>query len=323
MKAPSWLAALVLGATAVIAGPAASQSYPTKPIRLVVGWPAGGGADIVARLVAQGLTEQLRQQVVVENRPGASGNIGAETVAKAVPDGYTILLVGANHATNVHLYKKINYHPVNDFEPIALLTAAPNILVANPALPARTLPELIAMAKARPGQVAYGSAGNGTTGHLAMELLKSITGADMVHVPYKGGNPFMTDLIGGQVMVGFENVLSAGPHIQAGKLRAIASSGQRRSPVLPNVPTVAEAGYPGFDVVLWQGLLAPAGTPREVIARLSSAVQASLKNPQVLNRFNELAVGAIGGTPDEFRAFLARETDQWGKVIKTSGIQLD
>jgi tripartite-type tricarboxylate transporter receptor subunit TctC len=288
-----------------------------------VGWPAGGGADIVARIVSEGLSMSLEQRFNVDNRPGASGNLGAETVARAAADGYTLLVVGVNHASNKFLYSKITYDPVKDFEPISLLTGAPNLLVIHPSLAARNIQELVALARAKPGQILYGSAGNGTTGHLAMELFKSTTGIEMQHVPYKGGAQFVTDLAGGQVMVGFDNILSSGPHVQSGRMIAIGSSGSRRSPLFPNAPTVAESGYPGFEVVLWQGLLAPAGTPRDVVVRLNAAVREVLRRPEIQKRFNELAIEAFTGSPDEFKGYLANEIEKWGRVIKAVGVRLD
>jgi len=316
-----WMTAALF--CAVLPLNALAQAYPNKPITLVVGWPPGGGADIVARIMAEGLSASLNQTVTVNNRPGASGNLGAEAAARSAPDGYTILLVGGNHATNVHLYRKLAYDPMRDFEPISLLTVAPNLLAINPSLPVRNVAEFVALARSKPNQLSYGSAGNGTTGHLAMELLKTTTKIDMVHVPYKGGAPFITDLIGGQVMLGFDNVLSSGPQIKNGRLRAIATSGSKRSALFPDVPTVAESGYPGFEVLLWQGLLAPAGTPRDIINRLNAAVQETLNRPATLKRFNELALEGTGGTPEQFRSFLVNEIDKWGGVIRSIGVKLD
>jgi tripartite-type tricarboxylate transporter receptor subunit TctC len=317
----------VIGAALLAAGASTGAQtgapYPNKPVRVLVGWPAGGGADIVARIVADGLSSRLEHRFTVDNRPGASGNLGAELAARAAPDGYTLLVVGVNHASNLFLYSKSAYDPVKDFEPVSLLTGAPNLLVVHPSVPAKSIQELVAYARSRPGQILYGSAGNGTTGHLAMELFKSTTGIDMQHVPYKGGAQFVTDLAGGQVMVGFDNILSSGPHVQSGRMRAIGSSTARRSPLLPDVPTVAESGYPGFEVVLWQGLLAPAGTPREIIDKLNLAVRESLRRPEVQKRFNDLAIEAFTGSPEDFKSFLAREIDKWGRVIKAVGVRLD
>jgi len=322
---PGFLSALLAcGVGAVAAAPSlAQQSYPAKPVRVIVPWPAGGGADIVGRAVAQKLAESLRQQFVVDNRPGASGNVGSEVASKSPADGYTLLVIGANHATNTHLYSRLGFDPVKDFEPIALLTGAPNILVTHPSLPVRNVKEVMALARARPGQLSYGSAGNGTTGHLAMEMLRINAGIEMTHIPYRGGSQFLTDLVGGQVSLGFENVLSSAPHIQSGRLRAVASTGSRRSPALPDVPTVAESGLPGFEVVLWQGLLAPAGTPRTIIDQLHAATVASLQKPDLRERFAQLNVEAIGSTPAQFATYLRSEIDKWGKVIRATGTKLD
>ncbi len=300
-----------------------AQSYPTKPVRVVVPWPAGGGADIVARAFAQKLTEHFNQPFVVENRPGASGSVGTEVAAKLAPDGYSLLLIGANHATNSHLYSKLGFDPVKDFEPISLLTEAHNLLVAHPSLGARNLGDVISLAQARPGQISYGSAGNGTTGHLAMELLKLSAKIDMTHIPYKGGAPFVNDLLGGQVLLGFENVLSSSPHVASGKLRAIATSGRNRSRALPDVPTVAESGLPGFEVVLWQGLLAPAGTLRAIIDRLHAGVVASVAKQDLRERFAQLNVEPVGSTPEQFATYLQSEIDKWGKVIRAARIRMD
>lgn len=317
LKSAVWCVALFSSAACL------AQTYPAKPVRVIVPWPAGGGADIVARVVSAKLTENFSQQFVIENRPGASGNLGTEVASKTTPDGYTLLLIGANHATNMHLYSKLGFDPIKDFEPISLLTAAHNLLVAHPSLDVRSMSDVIALARARPGQISYGSAGNGTTGHLAMELLKLSAKLDMAHIPYKGGAPFINDLLGGQVSLGFENVLSAAPHVAAGKLRAIATSGSQRSRALPEVPTVAESGLPGFEVVLWQGLLAPAGTPRAIIDRLHGGVVASMAKPDLRERFAQLNVEPVGGTPAQFASYLQAEVDKWGKVIRASAIQLN
>lgn len=300
-----------------------AQSYPTKSVRVIVPWPTGGGADIVGRALAQKLSEHFGQRFIVDNRPGASGNLGAEAAARSPADGYTLIVVGGNHTTNISLYRKIAYDPVKNFEPISILTSVPNILVVHPSMPVHSVGEFVALARAKAGQISYGSAGNGTTGHLAMELLRTSAKIDMVHVPYKGSSPFISDLIGGQVSVGFDNVLSSAPHIKTGRLRGIATSGARRAPTMPDLPTVAESGFPGFDVPLWQGILAPAGTPREIIERLHAGVVASLQTPDLRVRFDQLGGEVIGSAPEEFRAFIRREIDKWAKVIRESGIRLD
>lgn len=300
-----------------------AQKFPDKPVRMIVPFAAGGGADIVARVIAQAASESLGQQVIVENRPGASGNIGAADVARSKPDGYTLLFTGPNHSTNISLYHNLSYDPVKDFAPVSLLTIAPYILVANPATPIHSVKELIALARAKPGQIAYGSAGNGTAGHLAMELLKSTANIDMLHVPYKGSAPMLNDLIGGRVSVAFDNVLSSSAFIKSGALRAIATSGSRRAPSLPNIPTVAESGLPGFNVTVWQGVLAPAGTPRDVIDLLNSKFVAALRTPEVTARLASMNVEMAGSTPEEFSVFLKQDIAKWAKVIKASGARAD
>ncbi|MSQ57877.1 MAG: tripartite tricarboxylate transporter substrate binding protein [Limnohabitans sp.] len=302
---------------------AISQVYPNKPVTLIVGWPPGGGADIVSRIMAEGLSATLNQTVTVKNLSGASGNLGAEATARSAADGYTLLLVGGNHVTNSHLYSKLNFDPTKDFEPVSLLTIAPNLLVVNPNLPVHNLAEFIALVRSKPGQLSYGSAGNGTTGHLAMELLKATAKIDILHVPYKGGGPFVTDLVGGHVMLGFDNILSSGPQINGNRIRAIATSGSQRISLFSELPTVAESGYPGFEVLLWQGLLAPAGTPKDIIARLNIAVHQALIRPETIKRFKELALEGRWSSPEDFRKFLIVENEKWGKLIKSIGVRLD
>jgi tripartite-type tricarboxylate transporter receptor subunit TctC len=300
-----------------------AQTYPTKPVRLVVPFAPGGGADITGRAIAQKLAEGFGQQVVVDNRAGAAGNIGTELAARSAPDGYTLLLIGPNHTTNISLFAKLNYDPVKDFEPISLVTSAPYVLLVHPSLPARNVKELIALARAKPGQLTYGSSGNGTAGHLAMELVKTQAKIDMLHVPYKGSQPLLTDLIGGQVVAGFGDALSSTPQVQAGRLRALAVSGGKRTHTMPDVPTVAEAALPGFDVTVWQGILAPAGTPREIVARLHSEIISAMQKPEVQSRMATLGVDIIGNSPQEFAAFIKRDIAKWAVVIKASGARID
>ncbi len=301
----------------------AQSAYPNRSIRLIVPFAAGGGADIIGRVVAQKLTEAFGQQVIVDNRAGAAGNIGAELAAKSAPDGYTLLLVGPNHTTNISLFSKLNYDPVKDFEPVTLVTAAPYVLLVHPSLPARDLKTLISLARSKPGQLIYGSAGNGTAGHLAMESIKTQAKIDMLHVPYKGSPPLQSDLIGGQVAAGFDNVLSSAPHVKAGRLRALAVSGVKRSPALPDVPTIAQSGLPGFDVTVWQGVLAPAATPREIVARLHTEILGALQKPDVQSRMAALGVDIVGGPPAEFAAFIKRDIEKWALVIKAAGARVD
>ena len=301
----------------------AQSAYPNRTLRLIVPFAAGGGADITGRVVAQKLTEAFGQQVLVDNRAGAAGNIGTELAAKSAPDGYTLLLVGPNHTTNVSLFTKLNYDPVRDFDPVTLLTAAPYVLLVHPSLPAPDLKALIALARSKPGQLTYGSAGNGTAGHLAMESIKTQAKIDMLHVPYKGSPPLQSDLIGGQVVAGFDNVLSSVAHVKAGRLRALAVSSAKRSPALPDVPTVAQAALPGFDVTVWQGLLAPAGTPREIVARLHTEIISALQKSDVQSRMAALGVDIVGNSPAEFAAFIRRDIEKWALVIKAAGARID
>ena len=307
----------------LFSGIVASEPYPNRAITLVVPYAAGGGADIVGRLIAQKVSEAIGQQMIVENRAGAAGNIGASFVAKSKPDGYTLLLTGPNHTTNVSLFRNLTYDPVKDFAPVSLLTVAPYLLVVNPALPVNNLAELIRFARASTVPIAYGSAGNGTAGHLAMELLKSMASIDMLHVPYKGSAPMLTDLIGGRVVAGFDNVSSALPYISARQLRAIASSGALRSAGLPEIPTIAESGLAGFEVMVWQGVLAPAGTPPSVIAFLNQQFAIALKSPALSERLASMNIASLGDQPDEFALFLKKDIAKWAEVVKKSGAQVD
>ena len=312
------VAAMAFGATQVPA-----QTYPAKPVRMIVPYAAGGGADIVGRLIAQKLGDGWGHTVVVDNRPGASGNIGTEIVARAPADGYTLLLVGPNHTVNSSLYSKIPFDPVRDFAPVSVVTSAPYLLLVNPAVGVNTVGDLITLAKSKPGKVLYASAGNGTAGHLGMELIKSMAGIDMVHIPYKGSPPALTDLLAGQVSAAFDNVLSSAPHVKAGKLRAIAVSTLRRSSAMPEVPTVAESGLPGFEVAVWQGILAPAATSKPVVDALYKAIVRALGRPDMKERMAANGTEIIGGTPAEFAAFIQSDIVKWAKVVKASGARVD
>jgi tripartite-type tricarboxylate transporter receptor subunit TctC len=321
------LALLAIVAAAVAAPFAFAQSaanYPAKPMRLVVPFPAGGTTDILARAVAQKLSETWGRQVIVDNRPGAGGNIGSDLVAKATPDGYTLLMgtVGT-HAINPSLYKNMPYDHVKDFAPVILVAGVPNVLVVNPSLPVHSVPELIAYAKANPGKLNFASSGNGTSIHLSGELFKAMTGVEMTHVPYKGSAPALTDLIGGQVQLMFDNLPSSLPFIKAGKLRALAVTSGARAAALPDLPTLAESGLPGFEASSWFGVLAPAGTPRDIVARLNGAIAGWLASPEAKEKL--LAQGAIaaGGTPEDFARHIGAETSKWAKVVKASGAHID
>jgi tripartite-type tricarboxylate transporter receptor subunit TctC len=303
---------------------AQTAGYPSKPVRLVLPYPPGGGSDTIGRPLAQRLAENLGQQVVVENRGGANGNIGMEAAARSAPDGYTIVLaLTAQLAINVSLYKEIPYDPVRDFEPITLFGTGAYILVVHPSLPVKSVKELIAFARARPGEIAYASSGNGSGGHLAAEMLKSMAGVNLLHVPYKGGGPALMDLLAGNVQVLFATQLVSGPHIQSGRVRALAVSTPQRSPGLPDLPTVAEAGLPGFDSGIWYGILAPAGTPREIIARLNNEIVRVLNQPDYRDFLVRNAVIPIGSPPDELGRYIKSEIVKWAKVVKDAGVRVD
>jgi len=298
----------------------AQPAYPTKPVRIVVPSSAGGGTDIIARIVAPKLTQSLGQQIIVDDRPGAGTMIGGEIVAKSAPDGYTLLMCVSTLATNPVIYRKVPYNAITDFAPVTLVLTASNILVVHPSLPPRTVKELIAFAKARPGQLNFGSAGLGTGPHLSMELFLSMTGTKMVHVPYKGSAPAIVDLVGGQVSVMTATALTGIPHIRAGRLRALGVTGAQRTTAAPDVPTIAEAGVPGYEAVQWYGMVAPANTPREIITRLNRDMLAILEMPDVREKFAADGGDPAGGSPEEFARYIRSETDKWQKVAKSAGI---
>ena len=319
------LALCTLGACfAAFAAGVSAQAYPTKPIRIVVPFPAGGTTDVLARAAAQKLAETLGQPAVVDNRPGAGGNIGAELVAKSAPDGYTLLMgtVGT-HAINPGLYPKLPYDHVKDFAPVILVAGVPNVLVINPALPVNSVPELIAYAKANPGKLNFASSGNGTSIHLSAELFKTIAGVQMTHVPYKGSAPALQDLVGGQVQLMFDNLPSSLALIKGGKLKALAVTSGARAAALPDVPTLAESGLPGFEASSWFGLLAPTGTPSSVIAKLNGEIAKWLATPEAKEKLLAQGANAAGGTAEEFAQFIAAETAKWQKVVKESGAKVD
>jgi tripartite-type tricarboxylate transporter receptor subunit TctC len=301
---------------------AAAQTYPTRPLRLVIGYPPGGSADITARLIGQWLSERLGQPVVIESRPGAGTNIATETVVNAPPDGYTLLLVAPANAINATLYEKLNHNFMRDIAPVAGLIRFPNVIVVNPSVPAKTVPELIAYAKANPGKLNMASSGAGSTIHVSGELFKMMTGINMVHVPYRGGAPALTDLISGQVQVMFDNVPTSIEFIRAGKLRPLAVTTAARSHVLPDLPTVADF-VPGYEASAWYGLGVPKGTPEAIIDRLNTEINAILADPKAKARFAELGASLIAGSPTEFRQLLADETEKWAKVVKFSGAKPD
>lgn len=313
------IAAMLAGASAF----AGAQAYPTKPIRLIVPYPAGGGGDLLARPLAQSLTEALGQQVIVENRGGAGGNLGMELVAKSPPDGYTLVLgLTAQYAVNPSLYPKLPYDPVKDFAPVALLVRNPYVLSVHPSLPVRSAKELIALAKTRAGQLVYSSAGNGSGAHLCGEMMKTMAGIKVVHVPYKGAAPAITDLISGQVQYSFLAFRSSRPHIMSGRLRALAVSTANRSTALPDLPAMSET-LPGFDLPVWYGVAAPAGTPKESIARLNTEILRTLATPDSRKRMAMDAAEPIGGTPEQFGDYIRSEIVKYAKIVKESGAKID
>ena len=300
-----------------------AQSYPNKPIKFVVGFAPGGATDVIGRLMAKKIGDALGQPIIIENRAGGSSNIGAEVVARAVPDGYTFYVCAITSAINVSLFPKLAFDFARDFEPVALFANVPNILVVHPSVPAKTVKELIDYARAQPGKLSYASSGAGTSIHLSGELFKMLAKVDMVHIPYKGSAPAMTDMIGGQVQVMFDNMPSALPHVKAGKLRALAVTSAQRSPSAPEVPTMGEAGVAGFDVQSWFGLVAPKGTPKDIIARLNAESVKALATADIKERFMEL--GAVPGpmSPEAFGDYIRSEIIRWSEVVKVSGAKVE
>jgi tripartite-type tricarboxylate transporter receptor subunit TctC len=309
----------------LVASPAVSriawaEAYPTRPVRVVVGFAAGGGADLAGRLVAQGLSDRLGQQFFVENRPGAGANIGMDAVAKSAPDGYTLLLVSPGAAVNATLYEKLPYNFVRDFVPISGFLRVPNIMVLHPSVPVKTVPEFVAYAKANPGKVNMGSAGNGSSVHVSGELFKMMAGVDLTHVPYRGGGPMLSDLLGGQLQVSFLDIGTSIEHVRSGTLRAIAVTTANRSDALPAVPSVGET-IPGYEASNWWGIAAPTGTPTEIVVKLNSELNAAVADPKIKARFAELGGTSLAGSSADFAKLIAEETDKWGKVIRAAKIK--
>ena len=305
------------------ATPAAAQTYPSKPIRMIVPFAPGGGTDILARIIGQQLADAWGQPVNVENRAGASGNLGTELVARSAPDGHTLVMAINTHAVNASLYSKLPFDPVKDFIPVILVATTANILVVHPSVPANSVQELIALAKAQPGKLNYASGGSGTTSHLAAELFKTMAGVDMIHVPYKGGGAAYTDLISGQVQLYFVGIPGTVQYLKAGRLRALGVTTPRRSPAAPEVPTIAEAGLPGFSATTWWGLLAPAGTPTALIARIDGEVARILKMPEVRAKLDAQGFEPVASTPESFAAFMRSEIDLWARAVKASGARAE
>ncbi len=320
----SGVAMLIGAACVVLAGTAAAQNYPVKAVRLVVPQPPGGGNDTIARMISTRLSITLKQQFAVDNRAGAGGLIGADIAAHSPPDGYTLLLGNvATMAIIPTVQKKVPYDPLKDFTPISLIASAPLLVVVHPSVPVNSVKQLIALARAKPGQLNYASNGVGSSTHLATEMFKMMTKTDLVHVPYKGLGPATTDLLSGQVQLMFSSAVAMMPHVQAGRLRAIAITSAKRSPAVPNIPTVAEAGVPDYESGSWYGILAPAGTPREIIELLGREIAAAVRAPDIVEKLNAEAVIAIGSTPAEFAAHIQKEYTRIGNVIRSSGAKFD
>ncbi|HVQ06433.1 MAG TPA: tripartite tricarboxylate transporter substrate binding protein [Burkholderiaceae bacterium] len=322
IRLPRIAATLLSCAALVLPLAAQAADYPTRPVKWIVPYPPAGTTDVLARIVAQWLTEKMGQPFIVENKPGAGNNIGVEAVVSAPPDGYTMLLVNPANGINATLYKNLNFNFIRDIAPVAGLVRAPNVMEVTPSLPVKTVQEFIDYCKANPGKINMASSGSGTSVHLSGELFKSMTGCDMVHVPYKGAGPALTDLMGGQVHVLFDNLPSSIGHIKAGKLRALAVTSEGREPSLPGVPTVAET-VPGYEATAWFGIGMPKGTPRDVIDKVNAEINRALADPKMRERLAELGGKPIGGTPEDFGKVIAAETAKWGKVVTSSGAKVE
>jgi tripartite-type tricarboxylate transporter receptor subunit TctC len=320
-----WVRTLAFAAAAVSAASIASAQtgFPAKAVHLFVPYPAGGAVDILARTLGDELSKNWGQPVIVENRPGAGGVVASQALATSAPDGYTLIVVASGHATNPFLYPKIPYDTFKDFTPISLLASSPNILLVRADSPYKTLADLLAQARAKPGSLSYGMAGNGTSTHLAGELLKNLAKVDIVAIPYKGGGPAMNDLLGGQIPMSFNNGPESVGQISAGTVRALGVTTAKRAPFLPDVPTMAEAGVPGYDTGVWWGLVGPAGMPATIVAQLSSDFVAALKAPAVRDRLNTLGAAPIGSSPKEFDAVIHADYEKWGPIIKAAGMKAE
>ncbi len=314
---------LLILVSVTAASNAIAQPYPAKPIRMIVPYAPGGGVDIIARATAQELAKRIGQQVVVDNRTGAGGNVGSDAAARSAPDGYTLLMASPANTINPSLYTKMPYEPMRDLAAVALIAQVPAVLVANRSLPVQNVKQLVALAKARPGALTYGSGGSGTTEHLAGEMFKAAAGIDMLHVPYKGGAQVLTDVMGGQIALMFVNMVGALPHVRGGKVKALAVAGATRSPSLPDVPTVVESGYKDFTVSVWWGVMGPSAMPREIINTLNREIVAGLASPEMKDRLQNMSAQPIGGTPEQFSAFFAAETKRWAPIVKASGARAD
>lgn len=316
--------ALAIGVAAPLdATAAATHAYPTRPIRLIVPYAPGGGADTLARGIGQKLSEMLGYSVVIDNRGGGGTILGSDLAAKARPDGHTIILVASTHAVVSSLHKNLPYDPIKDFSPVIRVASAPNILALHPSVPAASVKELVELAKARPGQLVYASSGNGGGSHLAMELLRSMARIDLIHVPYKGTGPAVIDLLSGQAKLMFGGMIGTLTHVKSGRLKSLAVSSAKRSPVVPDLPTIAESGFPGYEAATWYGVLAPAGTPVSIVRKLNAEIIATLNHPELKQRMAGQGADPAPTTPEEFAAYIKSEVSKWAKVVKESGAQTD
>lgn len=320
-----WATAAIVAVGALAPQTVYAQAFPSKPLRIVVPYAAGGATDIIARAAAAEMTKSLGQSVIVENRPGAGANLGAELVARAAPDGYTMLMSASSlHGINPPLFSKLNYDPNKDLAPVIVLAAVANVLVVNPAVKANSVQDLVALAKAQPGKLTCASSGSGSTIHMSCEMFKQKMGVDIAHVPYKGSGPAIADLLGGHVNIMFDNIPSAIPHIRSGKLRALATTGGKRDATLTDLPTMAEAGVAGYESTVWFGLVAPAGTPKDVVDRLNAAGRQAAKAPDFSKRLSDLGYGIVGDTsPEQMASMIQDEVRRWGPIVKASGARID
>jgi len=324
IKHPGWTRGVLLAfAVIVVALPVHAQNYPVRPVRMIVPFSPGGATDVPARILAQRLSEAFGHQIVIDNRPGAGGVLGADAVAKAPPDGYTLLLTATTHVISASLYKKLPYDAIRDFAPVMLIGSGPNVLTVHPSLPAKNVRELIALAKARPGKIDYASSGNGSSQHLFGALFMSLADIRMMHIPYKGSAPATTDLIAGQVSVGFPGIALVLPHTKAGRLRALAVTSAERSKAMPDVPSIAEAGVPGYAATLWLGLLAPRGTPPQIVQKLFDEIAKLLRQPEVESAYLATGTDITISNPEQFGLFVKAEYDKWAKVIKAVDAQVN
>ena len=317
------LALGALAATSLMGAPAFAQAWPTRPISLIVPFPAGGTTDVLARAVGQELSKSLGQPVVVESRPGAGATLGADFVAKSKPDGYTLLMGAVHHTIATSVYKKLPYDFQKDFAPVSTVALVPNVLVVNPAVPAKNVKELLALAKAEPGKLTYGSNGNGTGQHLIGAQFESMGGVQMLHVPYKGSGPLTTDLLGGQITMSFDTITPVLPHIKAGKLRALAVTTNKRSAALPDVPTLDEAGLKGFNLGTWFGVLAPAATPRDIVARLSTELARIVNSPEFRKKMDDIGAEPVGNTPEQMARQIAEDTERFARLVKDAKVAIE